>query len=366
MNICDLQYQNKIIKIVDDYFYDLDDVADFKITDLEDLISSRLKLNFNFSLVSDNKAIIDHLQNTLQEEAPGIALSIDKATPARSNIIKNISSYTIDDLFHGLETAKAEFEIYSKSEILGHGLLARGNIAGVKTNEDITQNFMNLKSKLFTQLQNFLRDKGVYNDVTKPLYKEGVPNYNHYVQVMRLISDYFFNSGIIETRQSYTGKTILALPLDTSKHKQLFKAYYNAVLLSNFDSIIDTKFKNLFKVNINQFNILENNLNLNKYSTSFSTASTLYWKGDSHASDSAEKGVANLTKDLVSVVPLYTKKNNLTPRFMGPNDLYLIGAKISNFELKYGNKIINDQESGIPKGDVEFKYFNNNSLERIK
>lgn len=359
MNICDLKHQNKIIQIMDDYFYDLDDVADFNLKNLEEYISSELNINFNFQLVVDNKPIIDKLK----EETPGIDLQISRSTPPRSNIIKNISSYTIDDLFHGSPAAKSDFESYINSQVIGHGLLKRGNIAGIRTNEDITQNFMELKNNLFKDLQNFLRDKGVYDNITEDLYKRGVPNYMTYIRVMNNLSDYFFNSGVINTRRSYTGKKILDLPSDINKNRDLFVAYYNAILLSNFDSVLNTKFKSLFDVNINQFNILETNLNLDKYKTSFSTESTLYWKSDDHSSDSAEKGTSNLTKSIISIVPLYTKRNNPTNRFMGPNDLYLIGAKIADFELKYGNKFLNE---GVPEGETPFTYFNDNSVDRLK
>lgn len=379
MNICDINHQNKILEVMDDYFYDLEDISDFKMSDLEQEITLQLKIKFNFGLVSDNKPILDKIVkevNELTNNAPGVALDIlskiPKVTPPRSNFLSNISSFTIDDLFHSSPSAKSDFDNYIRSMILGHGLLKRGNVVGIKTDEDVTQNFMDVKNNLFKNIQDFLRHNGLFNEQTQELYIQGVPNYDHYVKVMKTIHDYFFDSGLVPTRKSYTGKTIVELPNNINENRNLLEAYYNTVLLSNFDSVIRSKFSSMFNVNINKFNILETNLNLDKYSTSFNTESTLYWRPDDHSSDSAEKGTAKLTKEIVSIIPLYSKRNNLTDNFMGPNDLYLLGSKIASFELRYGNKYLNDQQQAlqdpnwVPENGILFQYFNDGSLDRFK
>lgn len=317
--------------------------------------------NFKFEHVADDKDIVTLLKSIL----PEVDLSNkDGSIIPYANIVTEIKSYSIDDLFYKIPSAKAEFEGYSTRMFLGRGILGvNKNSEYSLDNKSLNENFSNLKGELFEKIQKFLRNKGYYTGNIIPLFdSKGVVNYKAYSNIMNLLSGYFYNPGNFTINRSSEGKAIPDLDGNLNNRRDVFEAYYNMIILSNFDSIIATKFNSFFKVNINKFNQLNSKFaDVDKYSLVFDPKTTAYWSKGDHESESSEGRIDDFTKKLITLIPRYNKQGGKTSEYMEVNDFYLIAAVISEFELKYGNKLRNNL-----KNSNGFNYFNTNGVEMFK
>lgn len=355
MHTCSNKIQKRIIEAMDNYLLDADNPT---FLDLEEYIAEELgRKTFSFKEVSDNVPIITKLKDIFGED---IDLSSDRSILHYSNILRDVRSYSIDDLFHGIPAAKVEFDGYVKRVVIGDGVLGKNNDDTYAVNdEQLNNNFTRIKSDLFNKIQKFLISKNLYHGDVLPLYnEEGIANYDSYVNIMTIINDYFFNNPEIPIIKSYTNKKIPNLSVSDA-NKPILEAYYNMILLSNFDTVISTKFKNFFKVNLNKFNLLDSGFGENlKYYLKFDPITTPYWRNDNHQAESSEDRTDEFTRNVVSIIPLYNKQGIKTKEYLEVNDLYLIAAKVSEFELLEGNKLKNH--------NTNFDYFNTNPVEKLK
>jgi hypothetical protein len=273
MHTCSNKIQKRIIEAMDNYLLDADNPT---FLDLEEYIAEELgRDTFSFKEVSDNAPIITKLKDIFGED---IDLSSDESISHYSNILKDVKSYSIDDLFHGIPAAKVKFDSYVKRVVIGEGVLGKNNDDTYAVNdEQLNNNFTRIKSDLFNKIQDFLISKNLYHGDILPLYnEEGIANYDSYVNIMTIINDYFFNNPEIPIIKSYTNKKIPNLSVSDA-NKPILEAYYNMILLSNFDTVISTKFKNFFKVNLNKFNLLDSGFGENlKYYLKFDPITTPY------------------------------------------------------------------------------------------
>lgn len=232
--------------------------------------------NFKFEHVADDKDIVRFLKSML----PEVDLSNkDGSIIPYSNIIQEVKSYSINDLFYRIPSAKNEFEGYSTRMFLGHGILGvNKNSEYSLDNKSLNENFSKLKSELFEKIQKFLINKGYYTGNVIPLFdSKGIINYKAYSNIMKLLSGYFYNPGNFNIIRSPEGRPIPDLNMKLNESREVFEAYYNMIILSNFDSIIATKFKSFFKVNINKFNQINSTFaDADKYSLSFDAKTTAY------------------------------------------------------------------------------------------
>lgn len=357
MSQCSIEDLGYIKHIIDTAFLTQDDV---QIKDLESEISDLVIDDFQFKDYRENQEII----NTLKKygvDTDGYFEGDTQSYSLKSNVVKNISTYHTDDLFKGIPVAKSYFEGYLDQLVVKEAIInSKEASTYVSTDIELSNNFHNLKNKLFLEIQQFLRKKGILLTDPVDLYNtnKGINDYNYYKTIMGMISDFFFNENTIDLI-TYSNNSVPNLNINLERNEELFKAYNNAIILSNFDSIINNKFKGMIEVNYNYFNHLNSIVgDTPKYRLAIAANSLLYWNNDTHDSKSSENKEDRITKMVINSIPVYNKRNQKKAEFLEMKDMYLLAAAISDFELLYGNTLKN-------RG-VNFDYFNNDSNNRLE
>lgn len=356
MTQCSLSDLNEILNKIEESFELLDEV---NLNDLESEISDEILEGFTFKEFQDNDDIITLLKENgvnIEELLNG---SSSNTYSLKSNIVKNISTYKTEELFKGIPIAEKYFEGYFNRLIVRQAIIGTGDVDHyVSSDKELSDNFQNLKNTIFLEIQSFLKDEGLLTTDPINLFENGrIKDYSYYSQIMNMISDYFFSGNHLGLF-SFSNKLIPNLNIDLANNENKFKAYSNAIILSNFDSIINTTFKNMIEINYNLFNHLNSFLGDEpKYRLKISAKSLLYWNQDTHDSKSSENKEDQLTKMIIESIPMYNKRNKRLPASMEMKDLYLFASMIHNFELKFGNKFKN---SGM-----DFEYFNVNPTKSL-
>lgn len=371
MNKCNLAYINSIISAVETFFYYEDDKS---LVNLENYVKAEVSgLSGDFSLetymtgssefADAFKALID-IYNLPATDYLKNTESIEVKT--KSNIAPNLSSTTINDLFHTLPLVKANFQGNVTADIIKEIIVGKGSSDKyVSSNEEISSNLSDLKNRLFKQIQQFLLDKKKLNDKVDKvvdLYNENgdVADYNYYKKVMMLLDQYFFSGENFTLIQTYSNKKgIPNLSMDLQSNSDIFEAYNAGILLANFDTVLQEYFSDIIDINYNLFNNLRTNISgENKYSLKIKGIKTDYWLSDTHAAEGTESSESKLAALLVSTIPIYNKKDEKMGWFMEMKDFYLFAALLSRFEIENGNKLKNAPNS-------TFMYFNEDSKKAL-
>ena len=281
---------------------------------------------------------------------------------AKSNVAPNFSSSRITDLFHTLPLIKANFEGKANKLILGSILIGdKSSDKFVTTDTEVSDNFTKLKNDLFIDIQKFLIDQGLLKKEVANLYneKKDVINYAYYKKVMNLLDNHFFTSERYSLIDTFSKKKIPNLTNNTTKDADVINAYNAGILLSNFDTVLQEYYSGIIDINYNLFNNLRSNIGKdNKYTLKIEGLKTDYWLRDTHEAEGSESAESKLSKLLVSIIPVYNKKDLDSGMFMEMKDFYLLAAKISEYELLYGNALKNTVGSN-------FIYFNENPKESL-
>lgn len=273
MSQCTLAQQNSIVDLIRESF---EIYGSVDLNDLELEISQVLLEGFTFKEFSDNTDII----NTLKEYGVDTEELIGNvsSSPLKSNIVKNISTYKVEDLFKGIPTAKLYFDGYLDNLMVKNAIIGSSDSETyVSSDLELTSNLHNLKNDLFIEIQDFLKSKGILTTDPVDLFENGrVKDFSNYSHVMNLISEYFF-SGNDVSLFSFSGKLIPNLNISLENNESVFRAYNNMILLSNFDSVLNNMFKGMIEVNYNYFNHLDSVIdNKPKYKLKVSANSLLY------------------------------------------------------------------------------------------
>lgn len=279
MNICNLEYANNIVSSIEEFLY-FSNIEEFKnnkdIKILEQYVEKNVEELRNFNL-SDYLASSDDFKSTIEylfdsydlvmsDFVSDITSSIVKS---KSNISPNFSSTEVVDLFHTLPLIKADFENKINGSIIKEILIGDPkNNKYVSSNEEITQNLSILKNKAFREIQQFLKSKNLLKRNIIDLYndKNNIVDYSAYKEVINTLDKYFFSGENFAMIDTYSGKRIPNLDMKINSSEDILNAYYNGILLSNFDSVVSTYYEGILDVNYNMFNDLRSNLNSeNKY-----------------------------------------------------------------------------------------------------
>ena len=356
MNKCSLSQQNDLIDEAELYFLD-NTKTDLK--DLESQLASVLGINeFNIN----DYLYIEGLKDLLIQHS--MIEGVVNTPSFKSNVVNNVSSFEINDLFHGIPVAKNFFKSYVNNLIINKYLIGDKNLGHyVSSDEELTKGLQDLKNEVFKELQQFLIDQGLLVTTKEPkdLFDKNyyLNSYEHYKYIMELASNYFFSGNNFELIKSYSNKIIPNINLDIINHKDVYEAYSNLILLSNFDSIVSRDFGQLLSVNINEFNNLDTQLDFGKYKRKVDPKSTLYWSNETHSEESVENTNVKLVSMIINSIPAYNKKNELSPYYMEMKDFYLLSAKIAKFELLFGNKLKNQKNNS-------FEYISNKPSRQFK
>lgn len=335
--------------------------AMFGITDINTIESniSKILRNFTFQKYINDANIVNLIKefNLLTEEQLTEMINSAPEVTTNTNVVPEISNYEISELFKGMPVASALFEKRLKDIIATRILIGQDKSNTYNgDNESISKNLHSLKNDIFRELQQFLVDRNIINGVMD-LYDVGdvVIDHDYYSRIMNHVYEYFFTSGAVDT-YIFNGKSIPNLNIDITKNEELFNAYNNLILLNNFDSVMISELGGILSVDFAHFNDLGSiYLNEPKYKLQIDPRSTLYWSQDDHSSESSEGKETDLSKIIIESIPAYNKHNQRMPgEYIEMKDIYLFGAMISSFELRFGNEL---------KNNSEFKYFAENENE---
>lgn len=276
MSTCRLEpeYIKSILTIIEDYLYfedniDLSDKED--ISDLEESVVYEMNQqgfedfdSFNLKdyiseSKKDFKPKLEKILETYGVEIPRNLLGTPSMNHMKTNISKEFTTYDINDKFHTLPMVKLGFDNYLNLKITKAAIIgSKDSKTFVTSNEEVTNNLNDLKSELFDEIQTFLiNNKLLKVSDKKSLFKPdgSVRSYTHYTSVMKKLENYFFNGKNFNIIKSYN--ELSKVPniegsdeIDTS----ISEAYYNGIILNNFDTIISST--DLIDVNYNQYNNL--------------------------------------------------------------------------------------------------------------
>ena len=370
INTCTVELQVKILDAVDLYFMGQKDSFS-GISDINNYIADKFNLkDFTFSDVygsftSDNKNVLneifyDHIgrpsSDFISEAGPTVVLT-------KNNIQGNFTSIEINDLFHTLPIAKDFFEGQMNNKVVTKIIIGdRSEKTYVADDSSLTKNLNNLKGELFNTIQDFLITRNLLEKKeATDLYdnKGNLVNYDDYKAVMGAIDNYFFKSNNFDLITSYSKKMVPNIKGSLDGERSMYEVYNAAIMLNNFDTILNKYFSGLVTVDYKSFNNLVSNLDVeNKYNLKIKGLETIYWNNDTHESEGVENSEDKLTKLLVSIIPLYNKKSERQTNFLEMKDFYLFSAKLANFELQHGNRL-------RIEGTNNFKYFNQEPREAI-
>lgn len=155
-------------------------------------------------------------------------------------------------------------------------------------------------------------------------------NYSDYLEVMKIANNYFLNQDNFPnmTKSYITGRILPVMPFDNDN---LVDAYFNTILLNNFDHVI-TQIGNSVKIDYKSIGSL-NTDNVLKYQRTSKGLITEYWSNGSHESEGSENHEDDLTKMVISAIPAYKKDGKTKDGVLEIKQLYLLGSRIAKFEL---------------------------------
>jgi len=276
MSTCRLEpeYIKSILTIIEDYLY-FEDSIDLsnkeKISNLEESVVYEMNQqgfedfdSFNLKdyiseSKKDFKPKLEKILETYGVEIPRNLLGTPSMNHMKTNISKEFITYDINDKFHTLPMVKLGFDNYLNLKIAKAAIIgSKDSKTFVTDDKEVTNNLNDLKSELFDEIQTFLiNNKLLKVSEKKSLFNPdgSVKSYTHYTSVMKKLENYFFNGKNFNIIKSYN--ELSKVPniegsdeIDTS----IKEAYYNGIILNNFDTIISST--DLIDVNYNQYNNL--------------------------------------------------------------------------------------------------------------
>lgn len=336
---------------------------------IEDIIQKSGESDFTFSkfisAVKDQHLDeIEELKNILlQLDLPLEGFSIGDDIKISSNKHSVLPLYTtsdVNELFHNQDHLKSKFDNWFIPLINNTVFVGDKNQSRYVSESEISKNINKLKSDIFNELVKFMKEVDPQLKDNYELFGNSVGvNYINYLIVMKAASRYFssYVNFPQKTKSFISEKEFPVFPIESSI-SPVVKAYFNMLLLNNFDKFIlqVTPFINIDYKYYESFNEPDND---QKYKRIFKGLDSEYhWSRKGHESESVELKEDDLTKVIVSSIPSYRKDGVTIDGMMEVKQLYLLGSRIYKFELQnysYLKKKFGDK----------FKPFNQNSNEAL-
>ena len=188
-------------------------------------------------------------------------------------------------------------------------------------NSVLNANIQEYKNDLFKSLCDYLKEPYTPLYVDKRFNKD-----SNYHEILDKLSDKFIG-------EKYTPDVSVYGKLDNPK----LKIFNNAVILANFDSLVESKFNNIVSVNPYNKGSLNQSLNTLHYGIEFKGLSTTFWKESSHSEDAAEKYSSDFMKMLSGTIPLLDINGKELPdQSLGMKRIYLVAGLVK--EIAATNK----------------------------
>lgn len=356
MNQCKLENAENIITEIKNFLFDTE--LDINPENIEEYVKAEIPNIGDFSL--NTYALDPGFKESLKEALndAGFELSdvitdkTSKQVQTKSNVAPRFESTSIVDMFHTMPLVKALFENYVNGKVITASYIGGAESDHfVNSDDELNEYLADFKEELFETIQKFLISKNEISGKVQKLYGENgeVLDYGHYSYVMKKLNSHFFNSNKYSKIKTYSGKDIPNLDLDKTNGNVL-DAYNAGIILNNFDSVLISYFKNIINIDYRYFNNLQSTSKDPKYKVKIKGIGTEYWLADTQEAEGSESAESDIIKLLVSTIPI-KNKNGFSGMYSEMKDFYLLAAKISDFEVLYGNQLKNQEGS-------TFKYFN--------
>lgn len=300
-----------------------------------------------------------------------------------NNLVGDFRSPEVSDLFHTLRIQQNYFEkevnrMFVNALFIGD----ESTKTYIKNTAELNNSIKNLKNNLFKTMVDYLITIGMLNDkfynengvFIRNIYdRNGKLNtsvYNDYKKVIKILEEIFFENG--ETVNTFSGKKIpklrstnVTINNQTTSIDVLWNTYNAAVVMVNFDDIMDKYFGNIIEIDYNAFNHFEEDKKEPfKYKRKNNSKSTAYFKEDSHESESVESIADQLSSRIVSIIPELNRDGKSTGNYLEMKDLYSLSSFIKEFELLNIHKLIENNKKAKSSDEV-WKSFSSNPKEVI-
>ena len=282
-----------------------------------------------------------------------------------NNINTIFTSSFIPNLFETLHVAESYFEQQAKELITIATKIGYGD-KYVSSNVELNNNIKILKNDLFEKIVRFLRNRGVKLDYDKyfkddiflesaKLYSGNVfNNYDLYKEVLKTLEHYLLGDNNQKAILSSRGAYIPNIKGDIRKalDRQVFDAYNAAIILSNFDNIMEKYFGNSISLDYSAYNNFvdpTNNSFKGKYQIKESGEKVPYWLQDSHAQENVETIEDELSSNIINIIKHINKQGEETGIYLSTNDFYSLGSYIREFEKENLITILNNKSNGLER-----------------
>ena len=362
MSVCRIESEHirQTLSEIEGYLFmneDLDLANAESLADMEKEVTTNLRKDLSLTDFTEFK-LMDYLENFPDFKENVEALFEDYmievptgmvGTPAmglmKTNVSGKFSTGDINEMFHTLPMVKLGFDNYLNLKLAKATFLndAKSKFF-VTTDKDVTNNLNDLKEELFQDIQKFLIANKLLVENERLFTETGaIRDYKHYQMVMTKLENYFFKNKKFKLVNSYNNdRKVPNIEGEEAGNitEEIRKAYYNGLILNNFDTVVGSSGK--VDVNYNQFGNIWSDSTEIKYRKTFEGLKTTYFKDGSHESEGVSNGETKLLQMIISAIPAYDKKGKKTEGALETKDFYLFGAKIADFELEHGLKLRKD------------------------
>src|ERR1035437_2155661 len=190
----------------------------------------------------------------------------------------------------------------------------------ITENSDLNKFITQYKNSLFQILKDYVGEKS-----KEPLYGE---NFEVNEDLYRAVFNAVDNSNLDETNLDVN-------PLNLLEVNSKLDPYNAAIILTNFDSLLNKLFKGIVNTEFVYKGYLENGGNKEKYSLTNSTIQSLFWGTDDDSSKDSSIYSSSLMKMVSTTIPLIDNNGKIIPgQYLGMNNIYKLAAIIKKGEIE--------------------------------
>ena len=328
---------------------------------IESFFNATNKTNELFSneeftqIVSDNilkqkKLLNPKFSNVLMGEVSKIVEQISKKSYATISKQFTAKNDDFSSLFFKSNIAYNYMQNSFKENMLKTCFINKEVGKLITTDSELNNFILEYKNELFEKLKNYIG-----NTSTEKLYDDNYAvNEELYNQVFNAID----KSDLINTDLNVN-------PLDLINVNKKLDPYNAAIILNNFDNLVNKLFDGIINTEFTYKGFLENGSDKNKYTLTGSTIQSLFWAQENDASKDSGIYSSNLMKMISATIPITDINGDIIQgQYLGMNNIYKIATLLKKVEIEAKLKNIEGFTSFIenPKKMLEYYLKNTNDF----
>ena len=391
-NKCDISLQSKLLSRLSKSIVKSDG-KEAKVTSWESALElvrftlknnsytlANLKNEFEPSIYEKIENIFRSLNYDFSASKKQIKDAISNRTTSNINIVFN--SPLITSLFSNFHVAEKYFEKrlnhkIVEAVILGFDTDDQGNPIKtyVSSNSQLNENIKTLKNKLFKDIVDYLINLGAIKDESK-YYKEEkfianlydfsgkFKNYDLYKSTLKLLESVMLGGDSYDNSvKNIFDEWIPDLTANITSVSDRLKldAYNAAVMLVNFDNILNKYYNKFIWIDPRYFNDFQYRGDDAKYKIKPEGQLEEFWKNDEHMSESVEEIRDQMSDAIIESIPTLDVNGNFTGFYLDRRDLYSLASFFKNLEILNFNNFSDLQDvrqkeiEGLLENDPDFE-----------